>query len=187
MKSSKFIYRFSRVWIILVLIIMAVGLAQPNYGVQADPVAVPGSLVEAQELGAVRFKGLTTVNIASVYEIMLGNGGLASSYITETDVLWANGSNLVSFVYDAANDKLTAQVTNANGTYATEYLSFSTQLAAEKFGGDTAAALEQLSVSNYIQWSVTYTRSPNATVAFRDVALDGNDPLLPVIDFSSRG
>lgn len=136
------------------------------------PVVSPGSDPSAVHLGGMRFRKLASGPGGS--EVYLGVPDLGDiTRRTELNLVWG-ASNTFSFVYDTANDKLTAAVNNGTTDYNLEYLNFSDNVRDLVYAGDQGAADSALSMLNYMQINVTLGEATPAQISLNDIVLDGN-------------
>jgi hypothetical protein len=126
----------------------------------------PGSAVHDESLLGVRYQSFRNTRAS---EVQLGVPDLtAANRRVERDVTWVSGENRVTFTFDSTGDRLTATVSNTSGDFSLELPELGEAIAAlasGRYGTDDLNALRISLVSN----------DPGAAVAFRDVALNGND------------
>lgn len=86
----------------------------------------PGYTAPDETLVGVRYKSFANTGSGELY---LGKPDLGvGSNRTERNINWAQGNNAFTMTVDIANDKLTTNVTNANGSYDLEYLDVASKL-----------------------------------------------------------
>jgi len=129
----------------------------------ADPLVwIPGVLSDTEDLVGVRYRSFATTADPEIYLGIPDLGLLANRLATE--VTWAE-TNQVTFTYSSAEDKLTTQVTNDNGTSSLEFPGVAAAITAQ---GKTFAASD----INFLQITIV-NGGTNTMVNLNDVFLNG--------------
>jgi hypothetical protein len=124
----------------------------------------PGSAVHEESLLGVRYQSFRNTRAA---EVQLGVPDLAKAdRRVERDVKWVSGGNRITLTFDPAADRLTTVVSNAAGDFSLEVPELAEVVATLGSGRWSTGDLNALRIS-------LASNDPGATVAFRDVALNG--------------
>jgi len=159
--------------IILVTIVLSIPAVPMQRVFSApDPVVSPGVDPSAILVGAVKFRAFTEEGTPTTTTgVYLGIPKLNNkNYRSELDLQWTS-QNAITFTYDVASDWLTAEVTNANGSWATTYDNFSAIVTDRVFGGDSIAANNAFGGLNYLEVIIKLRKDQPTQLSLDDVHL----------------
>ncbi len=161
-----------KAFVILVIIALSIPMAPMQRVFSApDPVVSPGVDSDAMLVGAVKYRAFTEGTPTTTTGVYLGIPNLNNKhYRSELDLQWTN-QNAITFTYDVASDWLTAEVTNANGSWATIYNNFSANVTSRVFGGDTSTANNVLGGLNYLEIIIQLRKDQPTLLSLHDVHL----------------
>lgn len=144
-------------------------LVAAGLGSAAAQTVTPGQQPRTADVAAVRFKSLANTGSAEIYLGIpsLGVGGNR----TETNAVWVDGANAVTFTLDVANDRLQASISNShpNSPFLLEYPNLSSQITALVGPGYGVADISMMEIQVRLGHAT-------GTISFDGVAIDG-DPL----------
>jgi hypothetical protein len=146
----------------LAVLVAIVCLAGVGSAFAAPPVWIPGVLSDTEDLVGVRYRSFANTADPEIY-LGIPDLGLPANRLA-TDVTWAE-SNQITFTYSSADDKLTTQVTNGNGTFSLEFPGVA---AAIKASGKVFTVND----INFLQITIV-NGDTNTTVNLNDVFLNG--------------